>query len=473
VRPLAILSTLWPKNQSVLCAYAERHPGTTILTLREMWNEPLRQRLAAVGCSLVALDTLVSTELAAALGSELASRKAQLAAALARPGWSAGGPDARIPEPVLAECLTAEASERLPGLLHLVAGLQAAAQRYAVRLLILNEDLTASPRVITAWARQQRIPSLHLSHSLLLGEPYTIHGFVHADVTAVFGERALDGYRDVGVDLRRLRVTGNPAWDDYRQLVGRRDAIRAALADRHGLSPSQPIVVFGTTWSANLSALGDEGLYGKTLRAFLLACRELRAAGVALQAVVKDRQSVEGQSRRLAELLAELEMPKGAVRVAFDDVTSWVVAADVLVSVQSNLSVEAMLAGTPAIDLMTEFGTALGPHFAADAGVVEVEEAGLAAAIRDLLGSPERRAAQRALMQQAAPLHNAGVDGRAGERVVTLMDELALPEARPPLAADLPPRRDRRLLPRTLRAVVALVRERYLARRPADRDGWP
>jgi hypothetical protein len=200
------------------------------------------------------------------------------------------------------------------------------------------------------------------------------------------------------------------------------------MAALHGLVPTTPIVVFGTTWSANLTALGDEALYGKTLRAFLLACRELRDQGVALQPVVKDRPSRESSPQRVQQLAAELGLPADWVRFSMADATSWVLTADVLVSVQSNLSVEAMLAGVPAINLFTELGMALGPCFAADAGVREVEARELAPALRELLVDDERRAQQLAAQARAVAHHNAGVDGQATARVAALMSELALPD---------------------------------------------
>ena len=132
------------------------------------------------------------------------------------------------------------------------------------------------------------------------------HTFDSTQSWGIVGERGVEAYRDVGLDPARLRVTGNPAWDDYSRLGRYRPELRATMAALHGLSTAAPIVVFGTTWSANLTALGDEGLYSKTLRAFLVSCKELHDQGVALQPVIKDRQTPESSAPRVHELAAEL-----------------------------------------------------------------------------------------------------------------------------------------------------------------------
>lgn len=470
----AIFALLVPKNLRVLEEFVRRHPGTTVLLPGCAATENARERIAVAGGCMVALETLLSAAEHESLATEVKSRTEGLPGKLAAATWKRHWKKPGIPTAALAECLAEEAAERLPGLLGLAAELQAAAAVYSISLVLVNDDLTPVSRVVVEWARRRGIPSLQLSHSLLLCEPYTIHAQLHADVTAVFGERGVEAYRDVGLDPARLRVTGNPAWDDYSRLGHYRPELRATMAALHGLSTAAPIVVFGTTWSANLTALGDEGLYGKTLRAFLVSCKELHDQGVTLQPVIKDRQTPESSAPRVHELAAELGLPPGFVRFSMMDAMSWVLVADVLVSVQSNLSVEAMLAGVPAINLFTELGMALGPCFAADAGVLEVQASDLTKALRELLLNDELRAQQLAAQSRAVAHHNAGVDGKATERVVALMSELALSERLAPVRSAAPevlpsapsPRRADHKVPYTVRAVRQLFsffRARYLA----------
>lgn len=426
----AIVSLVWSKNLRVVSEFVRANPGTVVFSPGHLVTPDAQETIAAAGGKLESFDTLVTDDLRAMLHREIDERQKRLAASLADGEWIRSWLGDPLSPEVIAECLSTEALMQLPQLIMTLGALIKAASGYSIRLVLLNEDLMPMARVVVAWARHNGVPSLHLSHSVLICEPYTVHSRIHADQVAVFGERGLEGYRDVGVDESRLRITGNPAWDDYPQWRARRSEVRAALVARHGLSGERPIIVFGSTWAANLSALGSEDLYGTTLRSFLRACKGLIDQGIALQPVVKDRpQNIHFGQARLNQLLEETGLPLQSVLFSIDDATEWVVAADVLVSVDSNLSIEAMLAGVPAINLVSDLGMFLGPTFAADSGVLDADDRTLIDDLRRLLLDSEFRERQVAAMDRAASSHNAGVDGRATERVVGLMTQMALPDS--------------------------------------------
>ena len=97
-----------------------------------------------------------------------------------------------------------------------------------------------------------------------------------------------------------------------------------------------------------------------------------------------------------------------------------------LVAVDSNYCVEAMLCGTPAINLQHPANTLFGPCYDAQAGVLDVEPGELAEAIRQLLVDTAFRERQQALAARARPYFNLGVDGLASARVAELMGEMAV-----------------------------------------------
>ena len=280
-------------------------------------------------------------------------------------------------------------------------------------------------KTVTLWAREQAIPSLQLAHSIALCDPYTVHEHLHADVLAVYGQRGLEGYLDLGIASERLRITGSPAWDIYTQLRGQRAQINIQMRQKYGLKEGLPVVVFGTTWAANLSALGNECIYGDSLRAFIAACEVLHRAGLQFNAVIKDRPSnLHFGEQRCAELLGELGASGERYFYAHEDTQLWAVAADILVAVDSNYSVEAMLVGTPTINLLNAGAMLLGPSFEAESGVLEVEPHELATAIRSLLVDEQLRAQLIEGMRLRAPYYNLGVDGCSSQRVAQLMVEL-------------------------------------------------
>lgn len=429
----AILSLLWAHNQRAIFDFVRLNPGTVVLVPAYLVTPDLGRQVAEAGGELVVLESLLSDDRRAELRDRSVERRNLVQAALAAPDWRFACGDLGLPAESLAQCLDSEVTTRLADLATTSAALAEVARHFALRLVVLNEDLLPAARVIVAWARRAGVPSVLLSHSIYLNEAYTLHDQVHADLVAVFGERGLEAYKDIGFEIRRTRLTGNPAWDDYPRLCAQRDALRERLSVAYGLDRSRALVVFGTTWSANLSALGDEALYGRTLRDFLAACGHLRDEGIEVQAVVKDRpQNAHFGRERVRQLVNEIGLGELGVVYSTEEAREWVVAADVLVSVDSNLSVEAMLAGVPAINLGSRMGLHLGPSFSAESGVVEADgEASLAAALRAVLADDALRAAQVAAMQRAAPYYNLGVDGAATQRFVALMNEIALPDGEP------------------------------------------
>lgn len=432
MKPLAIASMLWPPNQRVLPAFVKRHPGTTVLSLDGLISQAMRAAIADAGGQVLALEALLDEPARLDLGHAVEARMRTLEAALTQPAWGEYWRAFPLSEHSLAALLSQVAAAQLPTLLRLMAAMDEAQKRFDLRLIVLNEDMTPPPRALVAWGRARGVPSVQLSHGVELFQPYTVHADLQADITAVFGERGVEGYADIGLDLSSLRITGNPAWDDYAELRHRRREIREAVAAEHGLSPHLPIVVFGTTWSANLTAHSDEGIHGRTLHMFLSAAQALVRSGLSAQFVVKDRPGAPAAAQqKIPALFADYGLPSASARYVAGEAMPWVVGSDVVISMQSNLSLEAMMVGTPAVDLLNEVGMWLGPCFAADSGVMEAEASSLADTLQAILGDAKLRARQRQRLAQAAPRHNIGVDGQATERFIALLETL-LPTGLPP-----------------------------------------
>ncbi|MEY2633883.1 MAG: hypothetical protein RIR00_2537, partial [Pseudomonadota bacterium] len=201
---------------------------------------------------------------------------------------------------------------------------------------------------------------------------------------------------------------------------------------RHGLNPQLPIVVFGPTWAHNLSALSDEKVFGRSLFAFLQAVAEMRAAGIPLQAVIKDRPSNQNFARsRLEELYAAAGLTPESVPYIAEAARDWMLGADVIVAQDSNLLVEALICGTPAVNVLTDVGLRLGPSFDAESGILEASPEDLSVTLAGLLSDPALRESCRRDMLAAAPRYNAGSDGLAAERLAELMAQLCRPSASP------------------------------------------
>ncbi|MGX5726300.1 glycosyltransferase [Metapseudomonas otitidis] len=449
----AIVSFLWESQLGVLRAFFNRHGPMTVVTLSPYVTDTLTTIIEQSGSRLFVVDHELGDAGAYAVQAEYEPLRERLDGLLRT--LPAELAEERVEEvaPVIRTRLDAE----LPLLTTLLHGLELAQREFQLSLMIGSEDVLPAAKVAMHWARTQGIPSLHLSHALALNDPHTVHAQLVADIHAVYGQRGLEGYLDYGIPAERMRVTGNPAWDRLVPLRGERARHEQSLRQRHHLREGAPIVVFGTTWTSSLTAHGDEGIFGQTLGAFLAACEAVRRSGLAINPVIKDRPpNYHFGERRFRELLLEHGADPASYLYTVEDAQLWAAASDVLIAVDSNYCVEALLCGTPAINLQHPANTLFGPCYGADAGVLDVEMDELAEALLRLLGDADFREALHARAERGLPYLNLGVDGLATERVVELMGEMArglVPKLVAWLEARLPSEAERSLIETKIRAV--------------------
>ena len=425
MKPTALFYLLWDKNIDVLKTHLARIPSSVVLfygSYARLTPELIQQ--VAPGRALDIAE-LIDEQTPATLQMQLDAASNGLDVLADDPHWPALAARHGVEPAALALTIRRLAGERWPLALHLLNCLEAASALYDIRLILLNEDVTSMGRIVTEWGRAAGVKSLLMQHGLLLSTAYTVHRGLFADYAAVFGSRGVEAYLDLGIAPQRLFVTGHPAWDSYHSLPSRRLQIRQALFSQHRLNASHPTVVFGTTWSANLTALCDENVHNDSLNAFLAAVRILRDQHPNLQAVVKDRAADDHRdAERFAAQVAAAGLPPDSVYYALTDTEQWVVSADIVISVDSNLSVEAVLAGVPSINLTNAAGLLLGPSFGADSGIVEVEADDLTAAIARLLDDPVWRQQLLADARRSrSRYHDPGAD-TASHRVAELIERL-------------------------------------------------
>ena len=143
---------------------------------------------------------------------------------------------------------------------------------------------------------------------------------------------------------------------------------------------------------------------------------------------IRDRRRPQGRfgAEQVAVLAAEYGLTAADYRYADGAPLPFLLSADVLVAVDSGLQVEAMLVGTPALNLMTETGFFYGPGLVPGQGVDTVDGDELAPAIRRLLDDPEHR--QRMLERANACIERLPRGSTAA--IAAFMSPLALPAPR-------------------------------------------
>ena len=466
----AVIAGLWPTHTQALDPFLAQYGPVVIVSSAAFATEHLHKVAAAHGCEVVILDTLLQPD------HDTAQPAAQSLEAL-WPTLAAAGPLAdRLGGPggdALPALIERELSVELPSSIRMLDALEAARRQFNIVLFVTTEDVTPLYRPATAWAVAHGIPSLHVAHSIALADPFTVHAHLVADRLAVYGQRGAEGYLDLGIAPERIAVTGNPDWDAYARFAGRHAEVRSELDRRYSLDPALPLVVFATTWPGHMTAhepAGDTNF--ASLQAFANACAELAAQGVAVNAIVKDRSNnADTGSASLARAVAAA----GAGEVRFVrtlvDTQELAAVADVVVGVDSNLLVEAMLNGTPVINLVADDLAALGPTFEEESGVVEAEPRRLAEEIRRLIQDSGFRAERLSQIAARSTYYNfGGIDGRSAERVGSLLASMALPPGRGAVLVEEAYRRGRSVGGRAYRRVRAIGgRVRRLAARALRR----
>ncbi len=426
MKETALIAFLWPKNYGALRRYlADRK--RVVLTFSSYCNDELRQLVTASGSRLEIIDDFLAAPEAEACLQEARQKTQDFRSALDGREWQDFCAHSGIDDPAKLGAIVGKSMD--PNLGHEVfaaAALDKAQEKYFIELLAVNEDVMLLAKTAVLWARQHGVPSLHLAHALPMGIPTSIHRTLHADILAVFGGRGAEGYFDSGLAQNRVRVTGNPAWDGYAPMKLGRTAIRREICAKYKLDPSLPVLVYATSWDANLTAALAERSFKEGLTQYFQTYSQVKAAGLDPQYVIKSHPHALGMDREIATALAQdAGIPPERFAYVGDDTQKLILAADITISSHSNFALESLLAETPTLNLLDESALRLGNCFDPDSGVVEVEGGDLAEGIRKILADPSYRWSLVQAMQKKAPYYNVGVDGQAAQRVAALMEEMA------------------------------------------------
>ena len=424
MKPVALISFLWTKNSAVLDYYL-RNKSRVILTLDGYLNQQLQDRIQAQGSSLVVLDSLLNPLEKAGIENNATQSAAQIQQIFLGDSWrqyaASMGFEAQQLNPVLEKDLRSNLAYGI----ELISALEKARSLYQIELIILNEEWLIAGKYAVWWAKMTGIPCLHLAHSTALTQYYMVHSLFLSNKIAIFGERDAENLYDLGLEKNRLRITGNPAWDVYPFLKENAAAVKNMVYEKYRLNPDLPLILCGSTWDSHGSAKfrKEDNPYVASINLFVATYKKLADSEVRANFLIKDRSANQVYGEQVFdEAIAKLGITRDSLFYAWDDTESLIVSAAVVISIASNLSIEAMIAGTPAIDL-----SGSSPVFEADSGILSVnhDPAQLANAIRSVLENQELRDRLRVTLRAKADYYSAQV-GTAGENVAALMEEMAL-----------------------------------------------
>lgn len=375
---IALISLLWPKHHDMLAGYLGQRP-CVVYTIAQYATESLSKMAVTGGGRVALLEKLSDAATVAALQQQALERAIQVRDIFSR--------EAPVPEPWAGLLVPVDLEARLLQEMQLIELLDAATRVQQVEVLLVSEEYMLMARTAVLWAKTRGIPVVHICHGTNLARMCTVHEPALADVYALVGERAGDALADLGVEESRLIPIGNAQWEAYQHAEEVRPLARKLLGEAHGLKPDLPILVLGTTWADDLTAFSEHRVYDDTIRTFLAACQSLRGKGTGLNCVIKDRPPNKPfAAERIAAIAAELGLSGDDYLLTFDNIREWMMAADAVVAMESTVLIEAMLAGSVAINLWHDAIHVLGPAYGAREGVIQAYPETLVGELARVLG---------------------------------------------------------------------------------------
>lgn len=274
-----------------------------------------------------------------------------------------------------------------------IDALRACASRRDLRLIIVPQDICRDTKAVTLEANRLGIPVLHLLHGFPNGAVNLQNEF-YADWLAAFSGRVAGMYATMGLEPSRIAVTGNPYWDGF--LRPARPGWRQRALERTGLEDGRPTIVLAITYTHALSEVSARYPdYVREMAAFAL--EELGG----LFRRHPDWQLLIRPHPHMANHVPDLEgkaRAAGIERVWVDTTLPPQAAlslASLVICTQSNLGIEGLLLGTPAIDLVLRdlaqpvYDEGLGPLYWPEDAVWKVSErADFAPAVEALMTDP-------------------------------------------------------------------------------------
>jgi hypothetical protein len=299
-----------------------------------------------------------------------------------------------------------------------------------LRLALLGYDMVPVARGLLAVLERTGIPSLHVPHGIFapvrgVVMPGTAAA-IYASWVAAPGEFARATYAADGQPAERVVVTGAPRWD---LLPALRAMSPAAVRAARGLDPARPLVVFATTWVEWISA--HARAYAANLVHIVRGVlRGVRDAGMpAPRLLIKFHPSEAGSAGwpQVLDAYQTLCRQEGLSDVAFDagDPLPWLAMADLVVSVNSTMAMEATIAHRLAMSVPST-PECVHDLYGADTAILTVASPDeMARAIGPALYDPAVHARVEARRAATIAHYTHADDGQSAHRVAMLAQRLA------------------------------------------------
>lgn len=143
-------------------------------------------------------------------------------------------------------------------------------------LMMLHNDVEPLTRCAALWAKQNKVPCLHIPHAIYQdvnrGPAGTdVHDLITASHLAAAGEFQREWYIRRGFSVENIRLTGLPQFDEWFRYKPDRDEARRKI----GLDLARPVVVYASTWPQGTNLLGITDEWAAAYLSFLEAVKTM------------------------------------------------------------------------------------------------------------------------------------------------------------------------------------------------------
>jgi len=288
--------------------------------------------------------------------------------------------------------------------------------RQGIRSLVLRNDLKELEKTVILASRAKNIPTLVVQHGILA--EHNGHGVIHADMIAVWGEYASAWYKRFGNENKKIIVTGNPAFDimlGAQAGYGKDIMLRSlGLAGKRSLvtviSPGQSMF--------RQTAFVYDDVAENMIRGMVKAVATVRDVNLVIKLHPNEDPAVfsgfiDKKDRDFVSMVSKT------------DLRALITASDLVVTMDSTVGLEAVIAGKPLMvinltgreDLIpyVERGVATGVYANGDI------ESGLRTALYDETARKRMAAARDKFIGDLAY----SIDGKAAKRISGLINRLS------------------------------------------------
>ena len=387
----------------------------------------LRNHLQETGVQLLPFEDFIQTDITSRVGKATDDVVTKLVQALRVPGMNSAFSSPlgdflghtgheffkKLSSLIGAEICSVEAFESL-------------VPQCQVSLVVLGCDNSPVQRALVKAADRFKIPTLQLAHGIPTKSSYGVAGEMsdlYANFLAAFGEIHRMRLTENHVSRERIFLTGSPLWDSLytqRVSISKEDACRVL-----GLDPGRPVVLFCTSGTNGSSPYFP----GKCRNLFSLHRDVLQAVhriGPEVQLLVRPHPNELGRARYSERDLEWLDQAyqqwavthhQVNVRLVRDKKIECIRAADVMITVPSNVISEAMILERPVITvplLFKEDGTMSEEY---EGTRVVRDKTQIYHVLKELLDRPSAREEIVKRQNAVMPDVNYGHDGKATDRV--------------------------------------------------------